>query len=118
MSKISNAAKGFVKGALLVPAMGLAAHALWYAGDVDLGNDYSLQHRFECAYSFNTPDSHKTFTAAPIINGYRQESQEEKYWAHPYVMWPATLIMGAFGAAVALDDKKRKLMHTYGSNGR
>lgn len=109
MSKIKETIKGFVFGAAAVPALGLVAHAIHYAGEDWLYDDYSLSHRFETAYSFNTPESHKQYTYQPVINGYSNgEPEKTTYLAHPLVMWPLTLGAGIAGAVGALSEEKRK----------
>lgn len=107
-----NIAKGPIKGIMLVPALGLMAHL--FSGhltnltdnpelDCWTHTDYSLKHRFECAYKFNIPEECKYYTRTV---GYWDDKNErwdncvvrEKYLASPYAMYPATLIMGVLGA--------------------
>lgn len=111
----SAKAKGFIKGALLVPAMGLVAHGVmgvvssnydWNAfggGHWPTDEEYSLKHRFETACSFNTPEEHKTYVVyEPIFrDGSWEHGQGEKvpYWpASPYMTYGAMLAAGLIGA--------------------
>lgn len=107
--------KGFLKGALLVPAMGLVAHGVMglasdnYELNVNADwnwptdDSYSLKHRFETAYSFNTPQDHKTyrFYDSTWSDGmlYHGQGKEVPYWpASPYVTYSAMLACGLLGA--------------------
>lgn len=110
MSKFRTAFQGFILGAAIVPALGVAAHLMRAAGDnANVGDDYSLKHRFETAYCFNTPDKHKEYTIYPLDAHWNQgEPTTDKYMANPWVMWSLTLACGALGAARALKQERRK----------
>ena len=93
---------GAISGALLmggviIPVGGLVAHGAKYAGEETLAG-YSLRNRFETAYSFNTPESHKYYYSTPIVNGYAQETCKEEYFASPYATYGATAGAGLAGA--------------------
>lgn len=99
--------------AAVIPAGGLLAHgARKFLSDDYVHPDYSLKNRFETAYSFKTPDSHKYYHSTPVINGYSQETIQEKYLASPYATYGALCIYGLAGAiffgAAGLAAAKRK----------
>lgn len=102
--------RGFVKGALLVPALGLAAHFMRYAGDDLLHDDYSLKNRFECAYCFNVPNEHKFYHSSYYLNDTELSLPkcQTYYMASPYVIYPAMMLLGLRGAYVAARKKKRE----------
>lgn len=104
--------------AMIIPVLGFAGHMVRYAGDCHLDN-YSLKNRFETAYSFKTPESHKYYYETPIINGYEAPTSKEPYWASPYATYGlialaglgGALIGGKFSAEVIKNGKEeRKIM--------
>lgn len=113
MSSMNAKAKGFIKGALMVPALGVAAHITMglFSGnyepnihaDWNLSDDYSLKHRFETAYNFNTPENHKTYKFYET-RWYDGTLEHEyiatvPYWpTSPYVTYGAMLACGLLGA--------------------
>ena len=113
MSLMNAKAKGFVKGALLVPALGVVAHITmgFFSGNYEpnihadwrLSDDYSLKHRFETAYNFNTPEDHKTYKFYEIRchDGTLEHEYIETvhYWpTSPYITYAAMLACGLLGA--------------------
>ncbi len=115
MSSMNTKVKGFLKGALLVPMMGLVAHEVmgFLSNNYELNvnadwnwptdSSYSLKHRFETAYSFNTPEDHKTyrFYDSTWEGGMLHHGQgtEVPYWpTSPYVTYAAMLACGLLGA--------------------
>ena len=96
---------GAVGGTLLatvaIPAMGLVAHGMGYLGDDSLDN-YSIKNRFETAYCFDTPESHRYYYQTPIINGYEHGDKQTKepYLASPYATYGATAAAGIAGAVL------------------
>lgn len=115
MSLMNAKAKGFIKGALLVPMLGLVAHGVMGLAssnyeinmhadwNVPTDDSYSLKHRFETAYSFNTPENHKTYTYYNPTwhDGMLDHGQGEQvpYWpTSPYVTYGAMLACGLLGA--------------------
>ena len=102
-------------GGIIIPAGGLAAHGVKYLGDQRLQN-YSLKNRFETAYSFNTPESHKYYDSTPVINGYEQDTVKEAYLASPYATYGATgaagiagaILLGGAGLALAKRKENQK----------
>ena len=113
MAKFKTKLKGFVRGALLVPALGVAAHACmgglsnnYYRFNWPTDEEYSLKYRFETAYSFNTPAEHKTYTTWDYIyrDGQR-EGHKTPYLASPYATYPAMVLCGLIGARRAARRK-------------
>ena len=104
--------------AIAIPVLGLAGHMVKYIGDSSLDN-YSLKNRFETAYSFKTPESHKYYYETPIINGYEAPTSKEPYWASPYATYGLIALAGLGGALVGgkiraevikNENEKRKIM--------
>ena len=86
MCIFSGVCSGVLTAAMLA-AMGLVAHGTGYVINRNI-SDYSLKHRFETAYNFNAPESHKYY----YVNG----GTAEKYAMTPYGMYG---IIGAFAGA-------------------
>lgn len=107
MSDFKNKAKSFMIGAALVPAAGLLAHMGGAIHPYAESEDYSLKHRYECAYSFNTPEEHKHYTVTswdtPEFDGI--PDQKKSYLASPWAMYPAMLGLGLLGARRRWYDK-------------
>ena len=89
MGIFSGVCSGVLTAAMLA-AMGLVAHGTGYVINRNI-SDYSLKHRFETAYNFNAPESHKYY----YVNG----GTAEKYAMTPYGMYG---IIGAFAGISAL----------------
>ena len=85
----SGVCSGVLTAAMLA-AMGLVAHGAGYIINWN-ASDYSLKNRFETAYNFNAPESHKYY----YVNG----GTAEKYAMTPYGMYG---IIGAFAGISAL----------------
>ena len=109
-----GAVSGTLAASIVIPVLGLAVHGIRYLGDENLGNDYSLKHRFETAYCFDTPDEHKYYHTTPIYNGYSGDTVRESYAASPYATYGTTAffaasaaLMGA-GAGIAMAKEKEK----------
>lgn len=108
--------KSFLFGAALVPLGGLLAHIGASAFEADPHADYSLKHRFESAYCFNTPDDHKQYTVTEYVSGYAQESYKTKYLASPWLTYPAMLGLGVLSARRRWDKKLKDKIR--GNSGR
>ncbi len=96
-----------------IPVGGVLAHgARSLLSDDYLHNNYSLKHRFETAYSFDTPEAHKYYTCTPTINGYSQETEQQRYLASPYATYGTMAFAGLAGAVLgggaALAATKRR----------
>lgn len=94
--------------AAILSVMGLAAHGAGYLLNNNLDN-YSLKNRFETAYSFKTPETHKYY----YVNG----GDVEKYAMTPYgtygTMGAFMALSGAFGALIgrlAAKDKEQEII--------
>lgn len=94
---IGAISSAMLMGGIIIPAGGLVAHGAKSISDENLTN-YSLSNRFETAYSFNTPESHKYYYSTPVVNGYNQETRKERYLASPYTTYGATIGAGLAGA--------------------
>lgn len=120
MKDIKSKVNGFIIGAAMVPLMGVGAHIMAQLGDGNVGDDYSLHNRFETAYSFNTPDAHKTYTFVPC--GEDSALQTFNYMASPWATYPAMLAFGLLGAHTLAkfeeDEKRRKIMSANNLNQR
>ena len=109
-----GAVSGALAASIVIPILGLAVHGVRYLGDENLGNDYSLKHRFETAYCFDTPNEHKYYHTTPIYNGYSGETVLESYAASPYATYGATAFLAASaafagaGAGIAMAKEKEK----------
>lgn len=75
--------------AAMLAAMGLVAHGAGYVINWN-AREYSLKNRFETAYSFKTPESHKHY--------YLNNGQSTEYIMTPYGMYG---IIGTFAALSA-----------------
>jgi len=108
MSEFKNKAKSFMMGAALVPASMLATGLVFPDGvatdDGVHSSTFSLSHAFECAYSLNTPQSHKTFYVSATNHG-MDSSGTYPYAAHPLATYPAMLTLGLLGARNRWYDK-------------
>lgn len=107
-SGINGAINGALATTVAISVLGALAHIGPMLGDTNLSSDYSLKHRFETAYSFNTPEKHKYYHATPVINGYYGETEKERYLASPFATYGAIAMGAAVGAAAFIADEKRK----------
>jgi len=93
--------------AVAIPILGLGVHVFRYMGNADLSN-YSLKNRFETAYSFKTPNSHKHYMLNPKLYMY-DDYEPRPYLASPYATYGAILLFGLAGAASGAKSEKRKI---------
>ena len=101
MSNFTNKTKSFLIGASFVPVSMVGAGFLCPDGtlsDSEIhSSTFSLSHGMECAYSFNTPDSHKQYYISATNHG-MDESGTYPYLASPWATYPAMLCLGALAA--------------------
>ena len=82
--------------ALLVPVLGVLAHiGGGTLTDASLHN-YSLKNRFETAYSFNTPEEHKSYYYT-MDAFYPDEYHKTYYLASPYATYGVIALGGLAG---------------------
>ena len=111
MKKIFDFTKGIAIGLVIFCALGFVAHAFVSAFSspttADDCAEYSLSNRFECAFSFSTPESHKYYFSDDIDSN---ESPVGKtpYLAHPLATYAFLLFCGVLGALPKKEDKKVK----------
>ena len=116
MKKIFSAIKGFISGAVLgcviFCALGLAAHVFvgfWTpAIPTERCDDYSLRNRFECAFSFNTPERHKYYYDSYPDGPSGTPAGEQRYLAHPLFTYPLILLCGIVGALAGIGEAEKK----------
>ena len=107
MSKIKGFIVGTAIGASVIPAAGVLAHfGMMIASDpyVPKG-DYSLKNRFECAYCWNVPESHRQYTRMRELPSGWTQDEKTLYMAHPLATYPAILVFGLLGARHRWDEK-------------
>ena len=102
MKKIYAFVKGLVVGLVIFCALGLVAHA--FVGlfsspsQTDDCAEYSLSNRFECAFSFSTPELHKYyFDDYPDGDSSGAPAGKTPYLAHPAVTYTFLLLCGIVG---------------------
>lgn len=132
ISKLPKTAAEFkksIKYMLIFPAMGLAAHLFSgtnftdYQGlDTQTGSDYSLSHRFETAFSFNTPEEHKYYHATSgywdATNGFDAETSKERYLASPWATYPILAALALMGTKAARTEEEKKRNQVIAMNKR
>lgn len=100
MKKIYAFMKGVVVGLVIFCALGLVAHA--FVGlfsspsQTDDCAEYSLTNRFECAFSFNTPEYNKYYFSEDIDSN-ECPVGKTPYLAHPAVTYAFLLLCGIVG---------------------